>query len=49
MAMNYNLHAKPAEILVDQEINDDGLVKTEFILTKKQESFNDILRTYTFE
>jgi hypothetical protein len=47
MSSNYNLHAKSAEILVEQEIS-DGVAKNNYIVSRKQDDVDDILKSYTF-
>ena len=48
MSMNYNLHAKPAEVIIEQKLTDSGLESTSYILSRKADSLDDILSAYTF-
>ena len=47
MSSNYNLHAKSAEIIVEQTLN-DGVAKNNYIVSRKQDDVDDILKSYTF-
>jgi diaminopimelate decarboxylase len=43
MSMNYNLHCKPCEIIVE-ELNDSSF---KFYLTRKPDKLDDILKNFT--
>lgn len=48
MALNYNMHTKPAEIFIE-EVQDDNSKQTrnEYFLSRKPENFDDILSSFT--
>jgi diaminopimelate decarboxylase len=46
MASNYNLHPRPAEVLIDEQVNNENMPITKYYLMKKSEDLNDILKCY---
>ena len=47
MSSNYNLHGKPAEIIVEQKMH-NGIVVNGYIVSRRQDDIDDILKSYTF-
>ena len=46
MSTNYNLHGRPAEIIIDEPLDKEANLK--YFLSKKQESLDDILKNFNF-
>ncbi len=47
MSSNYNLHAKPAEIIIEQKM-ENGIILNNFIVSKKEDNIDDVLKSFTF-
>lgn len=48
MSTNYNLHGRPAEIIMDESLDKEAKTNLKYFLSKKQESLDDILKNFNF-